>query len=183
MCLSEVMRIFNIKSKTTVRRLDKKRELFLSTPEDDKTPKKIITIRKFEEVEKVLLKFVEDCHARDMPLSRNDLKQEALDIAQRLQIKGFTGSNGWVHKFMKRYDLGSVVLHGSALALNMKFSPSNFSRFRYSCYQVKKLLQVKTLLTAGYPTTSQPSYSLTRTKTFLTVTKLGLSIVLYRRRL
>ncbi|GAU90782.1 hypothetical protein RvY_03153-1 [Ramazzottius varieornatus] len=124
MCLSEVMRIFNIKSKTTVRRLDKKRELFLSTPEDDKTPKKIITIRKFEEVEKVLLKFVEDCHARDMPLSRNDLKQEALDIAQRLQIKGFTGSNGWVHKFMKRYDLGSVVLHGEEASASQDVADS-----------------------------------------------------------
>ncbi|GAU95135.1 hypothetical protein RvY_06810 [Ramazzottius varieornatus] len=121
---SEVMRIFNIKSKTTVRRLDKKRELFLSAPEDDKAPKKIFTIRKFEEVEKALLKFVEDCHARDMPLSRNDLKQEALDIAQRLQIKGFTGSNGWVHKFMKRYDLGSVVLHGEEASASQDVADS-----------------------------------------------------------
>ncbi|GAU94633.1 hypothetical protein RvY_06367 [Ramazzottius varieornatus] len=103
---------------------DKKEILRLYPKKDDKAPKKIIPIRKFEEVEKALLKFVEDCHARDMPLSRNDLKQEALDIAQRLQIKGFTGSNGWVHKSMKRYDLGSVVLHSEEASASQDVADS-----------------------------------------------------------
>ncbi|GAV07448.1 hypothetical protein RvY_17280-2 [Ramazzottius varieornatus] len=119
-CMNEVMRLFDIKSRTTVVRLEKKREFFLSVQENDKISKKIHRKRKFEEVEEILLDFVEENNKRDMPISRNDLKQEALNIARRLQIEGFTGSNGWIQKFMKRNDLGSISLHGEEAAASQE---------------------------------------------------------------
>ncbi|GAU99612.1 hypothetical protein RvY_10585 [Ramazzottius varieornatus] len=102
--------------------LREKQEILRLYPkqENDKTSKKIYRKRKFEEVEEILLDFVEENNKRDMPISRNDLKQEALNIARRLQIEGFTGSNGWIQKFMKRNDLGSVALHGEEAAASQE---------------------------------------------------------------
>ncbi|GAV05510.1 hypothetical protein RvY_15631 [Ramazzottius varieornatus] len=55
-----------------------------------------------------------------MPISGNDLKQEALNIARRLQIEGFTGRNGWIQKFMKRNDLKTITLHGEEAAASQE---------------------------------------------------------------
>ena len=67
--------------------------------------------RKYEVVEKETLDYFNKCQLKGFPVSRSDLQQQAKGAAKKLKVEGFSGSNGWVHKFVRRYDLKVTVLY------------------------------------------------------------------------
>ncbi|KAG7163580.1 Tigger transposable element-derived protein 6-like [Homarus americanus] len=53
-------------------------------------------------VEKALVMWLKDANIRGSPVINQDLRQEALRLARRLNVEGFCASHGWLHRFKNR---------------------------------------------------------------------------------
>ena len=52
------------------------------------------------------------CRKSNVPVSGPKIHEEALLIAERLEIKDFTASNGWLEKFKKKHNICIMTVAG-----------------------------------------------------------------------
>ena len=126
------MKKYCISSKNTVNYLLKHKEKILGTATQNSATGKpsINRKRKYEDIEKDTLDYFNKCQAKGFPVSCSDLQQQAKGAAKRLKVEGFRGSNGWVHEFVRRYDLKGTVLHGTYFLFSNDNSTCNTTLFR-----------------------------------------------------
>ena len=107
------MKKYYISSKNTVNYLLTHKEKILETGSENCVTEKVSINRKrkYEAVEKETLDYFNKCQLKGFPVSHSDIQQQARGAAKKLKVEGFSGSNGWVHKFVRRYDLKVTVLY------------------------------------------------------------------------
>lgn len=69
---------------------------------------------KFPEVEDILITFLTQCRASNIPVSGPLLMEKAQEIAVKLNVKGACFSTGWLHKFKMRHGISSQVISGES---------------------------------------------------------------------
>lgn len=69
---------------------------------------------KFPEVEEILITFLSQCRASNIPLNGPLLMEKAQEIAVKLNVKGACFSAGWLHKFKMRHGISSHVISGES---------------------------------------------------------------------
>jgi len=77
---------------------------------------------KWPELDELLYKLYLYAYSLDhrrIPITTTLVKEAACKISGRLSIVGFAASNGYVHSFLKRYDILNVAMHGQAGATNL----------------------------------------------------------------
>jgi hypothetical protein len=74
---------------------------------------------KFEDLEEFLLEFFNECRQNNIPVSGPVLLHKAEEIALKLGIDAdFKASKGWLDKFKKRHNIGSVKICGEENAVD-----------------------------------------------------------------
>ncbi|GBN38953.1 hypothetical protein AVEN_256795-1 [Araneus ventricosus] len=63
---------------------------------DCKDKRKRIRKSKFYEIEEVLVQWLKHARSQNVPISALILKEKAIEIAEKLNIEDFCGSNGWL---------------------------------------------------------------------------------------
>ncbi|KAG0441503.1 Tigger transposable element-derived protein 6 [Dictyocoela muelleri] len=87
--------------------------------------KNILSVRKYEEIEKQLFQWLSYLEAKGCVYNEEIIRSKALNIAENLKIKNFHASNGWIQKFKKRHGISSKSLTGESLFVKRE----NFEEF------------------------------------------------------
>lgn len=105
---------FNV-GKSTVCEILKKRDYFLSLQTNDYTGS-LYRERpsKYPTVEQALALWIDQATADNYTLSGHIISNKAADFAKRLDIVDFGGSNGWLDRFKKRYNVQQYTRCGEA---------------------------------------------------------------------
>ena len=53
----------------------------------------------------MLIKWFKNVRSNNIPVSRNILKEKALEIVKDLNVENFNASNGWTEQFKERHEL------------------------------------------------------------------------------
>lgn len=67
---------------------------------------------KYSDVNEALWDWYTLCRESNIPVDGTMLQEEALIIAEKLGISGFTASNGWLQRFKQRYNLQEMATAG-----------------------------------------------------------------------
>ena len=70
-----------------------------------------------------------------LPSPARLLRAKALEIAEQMVLRDFKASNGWISRFVVRYQLQMVVLHGEAADVDVAVAESKMTVLRSSLQQ------------------------------------------------
>lgn len=99
--------------RTQVQKILKEREAILAHYKSNvQTSKKRLRSAKYSDVNEALWEWYTLCRESNIPVDRKMLQEEALLIAEKLGISGFTASNGWLQRFKKHYNLQKMATSG-----------------------------------------------------------------------
>ena len=59
----------------------------------------------YRPLESALVKWIELIHEKNIPINGPIIQEKALELAEVTGVKGFTASNGWLHRFKKRLNV------------------------------------------------------------------------------
>ena len=92
----------------------KEREEILARYENNQVQlsKKRVRSAKYSDVNETLWKWYTLCRESNIPVDGTMLQEEALLIAEKLGISGFTASNGWLQRFKQHYNLQRMATAG-----------------------------------------------------------------------
>ncbi|KAF9756146.1 Tigger transposable element-derived protein 4 [Nosema granulosis] len=76
--------------------------------------KRIPTCSRTGGLDSILYRWFVESRLINVTITTDSLKTMALEIAEKLNIKGFKASSGWVCKFVKRNKLASKRINGEA---------------------------------------------------------------------
>jgi hypothetical protein len=62
-------------------------------------------------------------HSDNVPINGPTLREKANQIALRLNIDNFKASNGWLHRFKLRHDVGYIVVSGVSGSVSQDSGP------------------------------------------------------------
>ena len=68
----------------------------------------------FRQIDEELLEFVSKAPTDGLPINSIVLKEKAIEIAKKLGINEFVGSNGFIDRFKKRHGIKFTTFHGEA---------------------------------------------------------------------
>jgi hypothetical protein len=66
------------------------------------------------ELEKIPLEWFQQMRSDNVPINGPILREKANEIAFRLNIDNFKASNGWLHRYKMRHDVGYRVVSGES---------------------------------------------------------------------
>ena len=118
---SDIMMKYNIKHASTISNIVKSREKIISKFENGQldSSRKKMRSAKFPELEKALIQFMEKVHNEtDLPLNGVLLKEKALIFADKLGLKNFNASDGWLDRFRERHGIKFSAIHGESKSVN-----------------------------------------------------------------
>ena len=75
---------------------------------------KRIRLAKYSDVNQAVWDWYTLCRNSNIPVSGTMLQEEALIIAERLEVKDFTASNGWLNVFKKQHNICNMTVAGEA---------------------------------------------------------------------
>ena len=74
--------------------------------------KKRVCSAKYSDVNKAFWEWCTCCRESNIPVDGTMLQEDALLIAEKVRISGFTASNGWLQHFRQRYNLQKMANAG-----------------------------------------------------------------------
>lgn len=83
-----------------------------------KNDRKRMRKSKFDEIEEILVRWLKYARSQNVPISAVILKEKAIEIAEELNIKDFSASNGWIERFKERHSLSFKTICGEAAAVD-----------------------------------------------------------------
>ena len=91
----------------------KEKEVILTEYENNmQSCKKRVRSAKYSDVNEALWEWYTHCRESNIPDDSTVLQEEALLIAEKLGISGFTASNGWLQRFQQRYNFQKMANAG-----------------------------------------------------------------------
>ena len=100
-------------SSATVYNITKDAEKYLSAGNRNKKSKRIKT-SKIEKLNEIVLKFIQSSNATKVPINGPLIKGFALEIKDKMNLNNFEASNGWLEKFIERYDIKYNTFSGES---------------------------------------------------------------------
>jgi hypothetical protein len=76
-----------------------------------------------DELEKILLEWFQQMRSDNVPINGPILREKANEITLRLNIDNFKASNGWLHRFKLRQDVGYRVVSGESGSVSQDCRP------------------------------------------------------------
>jgi hypothetical protein len=86
---------------------------------------------KHEKLEEAMKLFCQQAIANNLPLTGPIIKEKALELAKKINIQNFAGSNGWLSKFTKRNDLTWKTMSGESAAVDISIS-DNYKKLYFA---------------------------------------------------
>ncbi|GBN66044.1 Tigger transposable element-derived protein 4 [Araneus ventricosus] len=105
----------------TLRGILKNREAIIVAHQECGIQSKIrrrIQGKKFEEYEKVLVKWFKEAHASNLPVNIELLRDKAVQLSKSFEMVNFSASHGWVEKFKNRHSLATHALSRESASVN-----------------------------------------------------------------
>lgn len=81
-----------------------------------------IRASKYDEMEEILKEWIVSARSSNMPINGPIIRDRALHIASRLNIEGFTASNGWFDRFKKRHAVVYRTACGKSRSVDTEIS-------------------------------------------------------------
>lgn len=78
-----------------------------------------IRASKYEKMEEILKEWFVSARASNIPVGGTIIREKALRIANRLNIEGFTASNGWIDRFKKRHNVVYRSICGESQSVDL----------------------------------------------------------------
>lgn len=72
----------------------------------------------YDELEQKWLEWFNQAHTLNLPVNSNIVTEKANDIAKRLNIDTFTGSDGWINWFKKKHSIVYRQICGKTESFN-----------------------------------------------------------------
>ena len=100
--------------RTQIQTILKNKESILASHEtgDERLKQKRQRTGKYSNVNQAVWEWYTLCRKSNIPVSGPMIQEEALLIAERLAIKDFTASNGWLEKFKKQHNVCMMTVAG-----------------------------------------------------------------------
>jgi hypothetical protein len=118
---SEIVKKYKLKSESNVHRIWNNRQNIISTYEgrNQSTKRTKLQNGKFLQIESALIQFMTNVHQdTDITIDGLLLKENALEYAEKVQIKGYNASDGWLANFKRRHGIKFGAIHGEAKSVD-----------------------------------------------------------------
>ncbi|XP_027850980.1 tigger transposable element-derived protein 4-like [Aphis gossypii] len=74
----------------------------------------------FEQIDQKLYEWFVSVRSKNLPISGPIIQTEAMKLAEKMNVKDFKASNGWLEKFKKRHDIVWKQVSGEANDINQE---------------------------------------------------------------
>jgi len=74
----------------------------------------------FEQIDQKLYEWFVSVRSKNLPISGPIIQTEAMKLAEKMNVKDFKASNGWLEKFKKRHDIVWKQVNGEANDVNQE---------------------------------------------------------------
>lgn len=101
-------------SESTVRTIVKKRKLVEDAMLNSTCKRRRLKRGQFSDVEDVVVQWLHQGRACQIPISGDVIKEKALTVAKSLNVTDFTASNGWLERFKVRHGIIFRQISGEA---------------------------------------------------------------------